>query len=101
MEILPFSQHISKAAKQTFHDHIIVLVLAGPNDPPVGFQDFILPLRSSKIRYEYLKEIVFLGDPQFLEKEWSKIRNLPKLTVVKVRKKICRSGFTVISRLID
>ncbi|OQV21024.1 Calcium-activated potassium channel slowpoke [Hypsibius exemplaris] len=73
----------SKAAKQTFNDHIVVLVLAGPNDPPVGFQDFILPLRSSKIRYDNLKEIVFLGDAQFLEKEWHKIRNLPKLTIVK------------------
>ncbi|GAU91314.1 hypothetical protein RvY_03591 [Ramazzottius varieornatus] len=73
----------SKAAKQLFNDHIVVLVLAGATDPPVGFLDFVLPLRSSKIEYADLKEIVFLGNPHFLEKEWYKISNLPKLTVVK------------------
>ncbi|XP_055332801.1 calcium-activated potassium channel slowpoke-like [Paramacrobiotus metropolitanus] len=73
----------SKAAKRGFTDHILVLVLAKPNDPPIGFQDFILPLRSTKIKHENLKEVVLLGDPDYLEKEWYKIRNLPKITLVK------------------
>ena len=77
-------QSRSKAAKRQFNEHIIVLVLAGPTDPPIGFQDFILPLRSSKIKSDCLKEVVLLGDAEFLEREWKKIKNLPKITLVKV-----------------
>lgn len=39
-------------------------------------------MRSSRIPYAEVKEVVFLGDPRFLVHEWPKLRNLPKITVV-------------------
>ena len=54
-----------------------------PNDRPIGLRELVVPLRSAKIPYDELKEVVFLGNPAFLEREWAELYNLPKLTMVK------------------
>ncbi|XP_055332968.1 calcium-activated potassium channel slowpoke-like [Paramacrobiotus metropolitanus] len=72
----------SDAVEAGFHDHILVLVMCSAYDSPIGLRDLVMPLRSSKIPYTDLKEIVFLGDPVFLEKEWRMLHNFPRIRIV-------------------
>ncbi|XP_055351187.1 calcium-activated potassium channel slowpoke-like [Paramacrobiotus metropolitanus] len=67
---------------RSFRNHVVVLVMARATDPQIGIEDLILPLRSSRIPYQDLQEIVLLGDPQVLRVEWSRIASLPKITLV-------------------
>jgi hypothetical protein len=57
--------------------------MAHPDDPPIGLRELVVPMRSSRIPYDQLKEIIFLGNPSFLEREWSELYNLPKISMVK------------------
>lgn len=65
-----------------FSNHVVALILAKPNDPKMGLLNFVLPLRSSRIPHNELKEIVFLGNATFLEREWDEIGDLPMITIV-------------------
>ena len=41
-----------------------------------------MPLRASNFHFHELKEIVFLGDRDYLEREWEAICNFPKLKIM-------------------
>ena len=56
--------------------------MANAYDCPIGLRDLIMPLRSSKIPYVELKDIILLGDANFLEREWKQLYNFPKIYVV-------------------
>ncbi|XP_055357013.1 calcium-activated potassium channel slo-1-like isoform X2 [Paramacrobiotus metropolitanus] len=74
----------SKLAIQTgFSGHIVICVFAKPNASPLDLSELVMPLRSGDIPFEHLKEIVLLGNTVYLEKEWSTLSNLPKITVVR------------------
>jgi hypothetical protein len=62
-----------------------VCVLSQEKSQICGLSSFVLPLRSSVIKPEDLRDILLLCDPKYLEKEWKYLYNLPKLHVVKVR----------------
>ncbi|XP_055351206.1 calcium-activated potassium channel slowpoke-like [Paramacrobiotus metropolitanus] len=62
--------------------HIVVLISSHPDDPPMGLRDFVVPMRSSRIPYDEVKEIVLLGNAEYLHREWPQLRNLPLVTVV-------------------
>ncbi|XP_055351257.1 calcium-activated potassium channel slowpoke-like isoform X2 [Paramacrobiotus metropolitanus] len=72
----------SMALDYPFKNHIIVLVSSHPDDPIMDLRDFVVPMRSSRIPHNELKEIVLLGNPVYLEREWPQLRNLPLITVV-------------------
>ncbi|XP_072702079.1 potassium channel subfamily U member 1 [Ciconia boyciana] len=61
------------------HDHILVCVFGDANSPLIGLQDFVMPLRASNFIYHELKDIVFLGSLEYLQREWKVIQNFPKL----------------------
>ncbi|NXG34598.1 KCNU1 protein, partial [Dromaius novaehollandiae] len=60
-------------------DHILVCVFGDANSPLIGLQDFVMPLRASNFTYHELKDIVFLGSLEYLQREWKFIQNFPKL----------------------
>ncbi|XP_067168375.1 potassium channel subfamily U member 1 [Apteryx mantelli] len=60
-------------------NHILVCVFGDANSPLIGLQDFVMPLRASNFIYHELKDIVFLGSLEYLQREWKFIQNFPKL----------------------
>ena len=70
--------------KNSFAGHVIVCVYAEHHSPLVGLRNFIMPLRASNYYYEELKDIIFIGNREFLEKEWKSISNFPKVYILPV-----------------
>ncbi|KAM7080773.1 potassium channel subfamily U member 1 [Ciconia maguari] len=66
-------------AAPNLQDHILVCVFGDANSPLIGLQDFVMPLRASNFIYHELKDIVFLGSLEYLQREWKVIQNFPKL----------------------
>ncbi|XP_040393980.1 potassium channel subfamily U member 1 isoform X2 [Cygnus olor] len=66
-------------AALNLQDHILVCVFGNANSPLIGLQDFVMPLRASNFIYHELKDIVFLGSLEYLQREWKFIQNFPKL----------------------
>nr|XP_009675994.1 PREDICTED: potassium channel subfamily U member 1 [Struthio camelus australis] len=60
-------------------DHVLVCVFGDADSPLIGLQDFVMPLRASNFFYHELKDIVFLGSLEYLQREWKFIQNFPKL----------------------
>ncbi|XP_074973587.1 potassium channel subfamily U member 1 [Phalacrocorax aristotelis] len=66
-------------AALNLQDHILVCVFGNATSPLIGLQDFVMPLRASNFIYHELKDIVFLGSLEYLQREWKLIQNFPKL----------------------
>ncbi|KFQ79150.1 Potassium channel subfamily U member 1, partial [Phaethon lepturus] len=66
-------------AALNLQDHILVCVFGDANSPLIGLQDFVMPLRATNFIYHELKDIVFLGPLEYLQREWKFIQNFPKL----------------------
>ncbi|KFV58437.1 Calcium-activated potassium channel subunit alpha-1, partial [Tyto alba] len=66
-------------AALNLQDHILVCVFGDANSSLIGLQDFVMPLRASNFIYHELKDIVFLGSLEYLQREWKFIQNFPKL----------------------
>ncbi|XP_075580295.1 potassium channel subfamily U member 1 [Pelecanus crispus] len=66
-------------AAPNLQDHILVCVFGDADSPLIGLQDFVMPLRASNFIYHELKDIVFLGSLEYLQREWKFIQNFPKL----------------------
>ncbi|OQV15848.1 Calcium-activated potassium channel subunit alpha-1 [Hypsibius exemplaris] len=72
-----------EAATAFYRNHIVVCVLSQEKSQICGLSSFVPPLRSSVIKPEDLQDIILLGDPKYLEKEWKYLNNMPKVFVVK------------------
>lgn len=70
--------------KHSFVGHVIVCVFATANSPLIGLRNFVLPLRASNYHYDELKRIIFIGNKDFLFKEWKSIINFPKIYILPV-----------------
>ena len=70
--------------KHEFSNHVIACIFADKNSPLIGLRNFVLPLRASNYFYEELKPIIFIGNKDFLLKEWKSIHNFPKIYVLDV-----------------
>jgi hypothetical protein len=70
--------------KHSYTSHVIVCIFAEPNSPLIGLRNFVLPLRASNYYYDELKEIIFIGNKDFLFKEWKSICNFPKIKILPV-----------------
>ena len=62
--------------------HILVCIHADECSALLGLRNFVMPLRASNFHYHELKEIVFLGNPHFIRREWETICNFPKISIV-------------------
>jgi potassium large conductance calcium-activated channel subfamily M alpha protein 1 len=70
--------------KYSYTSHVIACIFAEPNSPLIGLRNFVLPLRASNYYYDELKEIIFIGNKDFLYKEWKSICNFPKIKILPV-----------------
>ena len=70
--------------KHEFTNHVIVCVFADKESPLIGLRNFVLPLRASNYFYDELKPIIFIGNKEFLSKEWKSIANFPKIYAIEV-----------------
>lgn len=61
--------------------HIVVSVFGGNDSNTIGLCNFVMPLRNSSFPKDELKSIVFVGDENFLRKEWPTLKNFPKIYV--------------------
>ncbi|GAU88415.1 hypothetical protein RvY_01121-2 [Ramazzottius varieornatus] len=73
---------LDQAAIRIFSDHMLICMLAEGQSPATGIHDIILPLRSSVLPYEDLKDIVILGNAEVIRLEWHFINTTPKLYIV-------------------
>ena len=80
-----------------FKDHVIVCLNAKNDSPESGLVNFVLPLRSSCLKVDELKDIIFLTDPEHIEKEWKELSNFPKIYVFAVSIAITESFVYCIS----
>lgn len=71
-------------SRSHFAKHVIVCIFAEPNSPLIGLRNFVLPLRASNYHYEELKNIILIGNQEFLLKEWKSICNFPKIHIFPV-----------------
>ncbi|XP_072491314.1 potassium channel subfamily U member 1 isoform X2 [Notamacropus eugenii] len=65
-----------------FRNHIVVCVFGNSQSPLVGLRNFVMPLRTSNYTFKELKDIVFVGSLDYLQKEWRFLRNFPKLYIL-------------------
>ena len=75
-------------------DHIVLCIFADGNSPVIGLHSFLKPLRNNFLLPEAIKPVVIVSDKTFIEKEWTSIRNIPKLHVV-VGSPLCWSNLEV------
>ena len=62
----------------------MLCLLSDENCPLLGLVNFVMPLRTSNVPFNQLKDLVILGDPNYLEKEWASICTFPKIYVFPV-----------------
>jgi potassium large conductance calcium-activated channel subfamily M alpha protein 1 len=62
----------------------VVCVFAESNGPLVGLRTLCIPLRASNLQPSELKKIVFVGDGDYLRKEWEQLCNFPEINVMPV-----------------
>ncbi|GAU89813.1 hypothetical protein RvY_02317-2 [Ramazzottius varieornatus] len=87
----------SAAAERPFRNHIVILLMAeAESSGLLGLRELLLPMRCSRVPYEESREIVILGNPAVVEREWNQLWNLPKLTIVKGHP-LCRADLRAIS----
>ena len=77
---------LSSNQKHDFSNHVIVCVFSNENSPLIGLRNFVLPLRASNFRLDELKKIIFVGNKEFLRKEWDTIDNFPNVYIMPVSK---------------
>ena len=66
--------------------HVVVCLFADPDSPLIGLRNLVMPLRASNFHYHELKHVVILGSVEYLRREWKTLQNLPKISILHVRK---------------
>ncbi|XP_060038742.1 potassium channel subfamily U member 1 [Erinaceus europaeus] len=72
----------TEMAKHEFRDHIVACVFEDAHSPLLGLQNFVMPLRASNYTRAELKDIVFLGSLDYLQREWRFLRNFPQIYIL-------------------
>jgi hypothetical protein len=54
-------------------------VIAGKDSPTLGLKNLVMPLRASNIRHADLMDVVILGDPEYIVREWKLLRNFARV----------------------
>ncbi|XP_031806543.1 potassium channel subfamily U member 1 isoform X2 [Sarcophilus harrisii] len=65
-----------------FQNHIVVCVFGDSQSPLLGLRNFVMPLRTSNYTFKELKDIVFIGALDYLQREWRFLRHFPKLYIL-------------------
>ncbi|XP_076799538.1 calcium-activated potassium channel subunit alpha-1-like isoform X3 [Clavelina lepadiformis] len=71
-----------RAAMTVLSGHIVLCIFGDGKSPLLGLRNFVMPLRASNFHYHELKQIILLGDLEFISREWDTVCNFPKLSVL-------------------
>ncbi|XP_025020973.1 potassium channel subfamily U member 1, partial [Python bivittatus] len=85
-EAVTFEKALLKSKRKLFgelRDHIVVCVFGDATSTMIGLRNFVMPLRASNFAFSELKDIVFVGNLEYLQREWEFIQNFPKLHLLK------------------
>ncbi len=66
--------------------HVVVCLFADPDSPLIGLRNLVMPLRASNFHYHELKHVVIVGAVDYIRREWKTLQNLPKISVLNVRR---------------
>ncbi|XP_028922614.1 potassium channel subfamily U member 1 isoform X2 [Ornithorhynchus anatinus] len=83
-EPTPLENAIVKRDEKTikFRNHIIACVFGDTQSALVGLRNFVMPLRASNYTFRELRDIVFIGSLDYLQREWRFLRNFPKVYIL-------------------
>ncbi|XP_069872139.1 potassium channel subfamily U member 1 [Dipodomys merriami] len=73
---------LKRSSKYEFRNHIVACVLGDAHSTLMGLRNFVIPLRASNFTRQELKDIVFIGSLDYLEREWRFIRNFPQIFIL-------------------
>ncbi|ERE89630.1 potassium channel subfamily U member 1-like protein [Cricetulus griseus] len=68
--------------KHEFQNHIVACVFGDAHSALVGLRNFVMPLRASNYTRRELKDIVFIGALEYLQREWRFLRNFPQIYIM-------------------
>jgi len=66
-------------------NHVVVCLFADAHSALIGLRNLIMPLRASNFDYDELRQVVIVGDKDYIRKEWRSLCNFPKITILGVR----------------
>uniref|UniRef100_A0A8W4FI66 Potassium channel subfamily U member 1 n=1 Tax=Sus scrofa TaxID=9823 RepID=A0A8W4FI66_PIG len=66
-------------SKHEFRNHIVACVFGDAHSTLMGLRNFVMPLRASNYTRKELKDIVFVGSLDYLQREWRFLRNFPQI----------------------
>nr|KAF6460439.1 potassium calcium-activated channel subfamily U member 1 [Molossus molossus] len=69
-------------AKHEFRNHIVVCIFGDAHSTLMGLRNFVMPLRASNYTRRELKDIVFVGSLDYLQREWRFLRNFPQIYIL-------------------
>jgi len=70
-------------------NHVVVCLFADAHSALIGLRNLIMPLRASNFDYDELRQVVIVGDKDYIRKEWRSLSNFPKITILNVRPLRC------------
>uniref|UniRef100_A0A8C3WCJ6 Potassium channel subfamily U member 1 n=1 Tax=Catagonus wagneri TaxID=51154 RepID=A0A8C3WCJ6_9CETA len=66
-------------SKHEFRNHIVACVFGDAHSTLMGLRNFVMPLRASNYTRKELKDIVFIGSLDYLQREWRYLQNFPQI----------------------
>ncbi|XP_045142805.1 potassium channel subfamily U member 1 [Echinops telfairi] len=80
----PFDKVILKRSdkKTEFRNHVVACVFGDAHSTLMGLRNFVMPLRASNYTLNELKDIVFIGSLDYLQREWRFLRNFPQIYIL-------------------
>jgi hypothetical protein len=82
--ILVYPQKRTDKSKHEFRNHIVACVFGDAHSTLMGLRNFVMPLRASNYTRQELKDIVFIGSLDYLQREWRFLRNFPQIYIMPV-----------------
>ncbi|XP_016066434.1 PREDICTED: potassium channel subfamily U member 1-like [Miniopterus natalensis] len=65
-----------------FRNHIVACIFGDAHSTLMGLRNFVMPLRASSYTRQELKDIVFIGCLDYLQREWRFLRNFPQIYIL-------------------
>nr|KAF6427718.1 potassium calcium-activated channel subfamily U member 1 [Rousettus aegyptiacus] len=72
----------SDKSKHEFRNHVVVCIFGDAQSTLMGLRNFVMPLRASNYTRQELKDIVFIGNLDYLRREWRFLRNFPQIYIL-------------------
>nr|XP_019603636.1 PREDICTED: potassium channel subfamily U member 1 [Rhinolophus sinicus] len=69
-------------SKHKFRNHVVACIFGDAQSTLMGLRNFVMPLRASNYTRQELKDIVFIGSLDYLQREWQFLQNFPQIYIL-------------------